>query len=146
MVPPPAHGEDGFTLIELLVVILITGILAGIALPTFLGQQQRAQDAEAKSNARNLVSQVESCYSDNEDYTQCNSASLLGFTGVPYGAGQGQASVSASATATFTVTAISTSGHTFTISRTAAGGYARDCTPHGAGGCGSTPDAQGNYW
>jgi len=132
--------EEGFTLIELLVVILIIGILAAIALPTFLGQRSKGQDASAKSDARNLVSQVESCFATEQTYLNCNDQTKLeagegvGSLGLPYGAAAGQVSVTAATATGFTVVATSKSNSTFTIVKSAAG-VVRSCLPVSKGGC-----------
>ena len=90
---PTLRREDGFTLIELLVVILIIGILAAIALPQFLEQSRKAQDAEAKSLARNLMTHVESCFAEEKDWARCDSQADLPKAGLPWGTGAGTVQV-----------------------------------------------------
>src|SRR6188472_2734458 len=120
--PPPFHqpqeaanpmfnrlkDERGFTLIELLVVVLIIGILAAVALPTFLGQRDKGFDADAKSNARNVQTLVESCGVDNAgDYTNCTTATQLGDGASLIGTGVGKVAVSGASQDAYTITATS---------------------------------------
>src|SRR2546423_8060931 len=60
--------EDGFTLIELMVVVLIIAILIAIAIPTFLGARQRAQDRAAQSDLRNGLTAEKTVYTDSQAY------------------------------------------------------------------------------
>ena len=140
------RDERGFTLIELLVVILIIGILAAIAIPSFLSQKGKASDSSAKELARTAQTTAETYATDHSGkYENMTAATLKEYEpSIQTAAGNNNAYLSAvtveSGNEGYTVTAKSTTGHAFSIVRNNKGEVKRECTPTGkkgaeAGGC-----------
>lgn len=69
-------NDSGFTLIELMVVVLIIAILLAIAIPTFLGAQNKSKDRAAQSSVRNAHTAAKTIYADETDYAGTDETTL----------------------------------------------------------------------
>jgi type IV pilus assembly protein PilA len=94
---------------------------------TLAEQTAVSQDAQAKSDARNLVTYVEVCFTEQMDYSGCRDAAG--------GEDVGDATVASAGAATYTIVSPSESGNEFRIGKSRAGAITRACETRGEGGC-----------
>jgi type IV pilus assembly protein PilA len=127
-------SESGFTLVELLVVMLILGILAAIAIPSFFNQRDKARDADAKAAVRTAQTAMETYRTDSGgDYLPTPSVAQLVNIEETLGGADLQAPVSTADT--YTVRVDSDTGNWFSISRTNTGATTFDCETEENAGC-----------
>ena len=124
------NDEDGFTLIELLVVVIIIGILAAIAVPTFLSQREKAGVSAAKADLRNAAIAQEAWYTDTNAYANDATLKAVAPAGANFKTSGGVTFtvVSSSATA-YCMTAVHTnaSSQTFSLRNTDGAPVAGGC-------------------
>jgi type IV pilus assembly protein PilA len=135
--------ESGFTLVELLVVMLILGLLAAIAIPSFFNQRDKARDADAKELVRTAQTAMETYATDNQgSYAGATPAALITIENTlnnangGTGANDGDALTVTSTADTYTLSVASANTpNTFSIARAAGGGVTLSCDNDGNDGC-----------
>ena len=129
------HRRAAFTLVEVLVVTLILPLLAGIAIPTFLSQKDKAKDPQAKSAVRNAASAIEAFYASTGTYDGADKAALQAVEPSLEAVPAGELVVAPNGTAGYSLAVKQAdTGNVFTITKLN-GVSTRTCTTAGKGGC-----------
>src|SRR3954471_8952288 len=131
--------DDGFTLVEILVVMLVLGLLAAIAIPSFFNQREKARDADAKMAAKTAQEAAEAIATDNDRYYDGpDGVSVANLRNAEETLNDADLSVPAVGHDTYTVRVHSASGNDFAVSRLVDGSATLTCSTAGKAGCPST--------
>jgi type IV pilus assembly protein PilA len=126
-------NQSGFTLVELLVVMLVLAVLSAIAIPSFLSQQEKARDANARAGLATSRTAMEIFATEHGgSYESVTAADLVDFEPT---LAETTLSVGPVAERTYVIDVVSIDGQTFTAERTPGGAVVLTCTPPGEGGC-----------
>ena len=76
--------NEGFTLIEILIVVVIIGILAAVAIPTYFQYVQRGYASDAKVQIKNILENAKLYYSENDEFPEdVETMNAEGYANVP---------------------------------------------------------------
>lgn len=140
-----ASDEEGFTLVELLVVMLILGILAAIAIPSFFNQRDKANDSDAKAQVRTAQTAIETFATDNDgSYTGATVDGLQTIETTLNDVADADMTVTVTdAGLGYEISVVSSTDNEFEIKRNADGTTVYNCSTADSGGCPSSGEWAG---